>query len=156
GGTSPSSRPITEVLSAGDHMSSMLRRAEPMRVLVLSGPVTLEGRMNVTFDFGETEASYSFLQRHPKFLPAFERLMAVGNKCYGREPKPRNRAEHVVFGLGHSCRQDFLEVLFMGVNGFSTGALKLIRGLFERTIALAYIVKHPEKAERLVRFGAIQ
>lgn len=112
--------------------------------------------MNETFEFGETDASEAFLNRHPKFFPAFERLMVVGNKCFGRAPTPKSRAEHIAFGLGHACRADLLEVLFMGANGYNNGAMKLIRGLFERTVALAYIVKRPEKAERLVRFAAIQ
>jgi hypothetical protein len=49
-----------------------------------------------------------------------------------------------------------MEVLFLAVNGYGIGASKLLRGLYERAVALAYIVKRPEKAERFVRFAAIQ
>lgn len=108
------------------------------------------------FEFGETESGYAFFKRNPTFYAAFERLIAVANKCFGRTPSPRNRTEEVCFDVGHTCRSDYLEILFLAVNGFGTAALKLLRGLYERTVALAYIIKHPEKAERFVRYAAIQ
>ena len=49
-----------------------------------------------------------------------------------------------------------MEVFFMAIHGHGAGALKLIRGLFERAVALAYIVKHPEKAEKFRKYAAIQ
>lgn len=110
----------------------------------------------MVFEFGETEQANAFFKRNPKFYPAFERLMALANRCFGRAIHPRNRAEDICFDLGHTCRADYMEILFLAVNGFGTAASKLLRGLYERAVALAYIVKHPEKAERFVRYAAIQ
>lgn len=115
-----------------------------------------DGEDSVTFEFGGTVQSEAFFDRNPDFMPAFERLMTVANKCFGRRMKPRNRAEDICFGLGHTCRQDFLEVVFLTVNGYADAASKIIRGLYERAVAIAYIVEHPDKAERFVRFAAIQ
>jgi len=42
------------------------------------------------------------------------------------------------------------------VNGYGSAALKLLRGLYERAIALAYMVKEPAKTERFAHFAAIQ
>jgi Family of unknown function (DUF5677) len=108
------------------------------------------------FEFGETRESEAFFDRNPKFMAAFERLMHLANVCFGRERKPRNRVEDVCFGLGHACRQDFLEVVFLGVNGYGAAASKIIRGLYERAVALEYIAKNPAKAERFVRYAAVQ
>ena len=110
----------------------------------------------VTFEFGNTDASRDFLTRNPKFLPAFDRLTLLSNKCFANRPGPKNRFEDVCFGLGHTCREDFLQVLFNVVNGYGNGASKLLRPLYERAVSLLYIEKHPDKAERLVRFAAIQ
>src|ERR1700733_11620843 len=108
------------------------------------------------FEFGETTHSNAFLDRNPKFVPAFMRLIGVSNKCFGRRFTPTNRAEDICFDLGQTCREDFSEIVFLAVNGYGIGAAKLLRGLYERAVALAYIVKHPEKAEKFVRFAAIQ
>lgn len=69
---------------------------------------------------------------------------------------PKNRLEDVSFSLSQTCREDFLEVTFLAVNGYANGAMKALRGLYERTVTLAYIGKKPEKAERFVRYAAIQ
>jgi hypothetical protein len=110
----------------------------------------------MTFEFGETVESKAFAERHPKFIPAFMSLMDVGNKCFGRLIRPTNRLEDIGFWLGHTCRDDFLEVTFLAVNGHGFAASKILRGLFERAVTLAYLLKHPHKVERFVRYGAIQ
>jgi excisionase family DNA binding protein len=109
------------------------------------------------FEFGETVEAEAFFDRHPNFYPAFERLIALVNKCFGRPlPKPDYGSEYVLFGLGESCREDFFEILFLAVNGHGFGASKLLRGLYERALALAYMVKEPAKTERFKSFAAIQ
>jgi hypothetical protein len=108
------------------------------------------------FEFGETRESEAFFDRNPKFMPMFVLLMDVANKYLGDRPLPKNAVEDVCFGLGHACRQDFLEVIFLAVNGYGVGASKLTRGLYERSVALGYIVQDQTKAERFVRYAAIQ
>ncbi len=77
----------------------------------------------MTFEFGETQESNAFFDRHPKFYAAFERLMTLANGCFGRASGARNRAEDVCFSIGHTCREDFLEILFLAVNGHGSGVL---------------------------------
>ena len=84
------------------------------------------------------------------------RLLDLTNKAFGRPYDIRSRAEDICFHLGEACRTDFLEILFLAVNGYGIGAQTLLRGLFERAVALEYIRRHPAKAERFVRFAAIQ
>jgi hypothetical protein len=115
----------------------------------------LAGRQ-INFEFGETAASNAFWQRNPKAFAAFVRLLELTNKTFGREYALRNRVDDICFNLGETCRTDFLEILFLAVNGYGVGAQKLLRGLFERALALEYIRTHPEKAERFVRYAAIQ
>lgn len=82
--------------------------------------------------------------------------MALANKTLGRQYQPKNRLQEICFNLGETCRVDFLEILFLAVHGWGIGASKLLRGLYERSVALAYMIKHPEKAEHFVRYAAIQ
>lgn len=108
------------------------------------------------FHWGATPESDAFFDRNPKFWDALERLTILANKTFGRKFQPAGRLQHIAFNLGETCRMDFLEILFLAVHGWGIGASKLVRGLYERAVALAYIIKHPDKAERFVRYAAIQ
>ncbi len=112
------------------------------------------GRME--FEFPDNKHVNAFFDRNPKFYPAFETLMTLGNRCFGRASGARNHAEDVCFSLGHTCREDYIEVLFMASSGYGIGALKLLRGLYERAVTLAYIAKHPDQVERYINFTPIQ
>jgi hypothetical protein len=114
------------------------------------------GGRTILFEFGETVAARAFWDRNPEFLPSFVRLVNLINRVFGREWRPTNRLEDVAFNLGESCRRDFLEVTFLAINGYGLAAQKLLRGLYERAATLEYIRRHPEKAERFVRFGIVQ
>ena len=108
------------------------------------------------FHWGNTPEAEAFFGRNKKFVPIFDRLIVLTNKCFSRSFQPTNRTDDVCFHLGQTCRDDFLEILFLAVNGYGIGASKLLRGLYERSVALAYMVKHSEKADRFFKFGAIQ
>ena len=53
-----------------------------------------------TFEIGDTQKSRAFAARNPQFPAAFERLMAVANKYFGRIPAPKNQFEDICFWLG--------------------------------------------------------
>lgn len=108
------------------------------------------------FEFARTVQSDAFFTRNPKFIAAFERLVSLINKCFGRAFQAGNVREDICFNLGQTCSGDFLETVFLATNGYGIGALKTLRGLYERAVALAYMVKHPEKADRFAKFAAIQ
>src|ERR1700678_25828 len=110
----------------------------------------------MTFEFGETEESNAFFDRNPSFVPFFEKLMATANKCFGRRATFTNHLEDVIFSQGHTCRDDYSEVVFLAVNGYANGAGKILRGLYERAVTLAYIGDSNERARRFFRYSGIQ
>ena len=110
----------------------------------------------MTFEFGETEESNAFFDRNPSFVPFFEKLMAAANKCFGRRATFKNHLEDVIFSQGHTCRDDFTELVFLAVNGYANGAAKILRGIYERAVTLAYIGDSNEKARRFHRYSGIQ
>jgi hypothetical protein len=110
-----------------------------------------------TFEWGETQETDAFFDRHPGFHPAFESLVALSNKCFAIPlPTPYYGAEYTLFSLGQSCRQDYIETLFLAAHGYGTGASKLLRGLYERAVALAYMTRNRDKVERFCNFAAVQ
>lgn len=110
-----------------------------------------------TFEWGDTAETDSFFARHPGFYPAFERLLRLSNKCFARPlPTPYCGPEYTLFSLGDACRQEYMEILFLAVHGYGTAASKLLRGFYERAVALAYMLKNRDKIERFLKFAAVQ
>jgi len=94
--------------------------------------------------------------RNPHFADAFVKLLGLSNKCFGRNPRDKDHRQHICFWLGHTCRQDFLEVVFLAVNGYGAGATKVLRSLYERAVTIEYLIQNPEKVHRFLQFAAIQ
>lgn len=110
----------------------------------------------MTFEFGDTDESKAFFERNPSFLPSFEKLMITANQCFGRRVQFNNHLEDVVFSQGHTCRDDYSEVVFLAANGYANAAAKIFRGLYERVVTLAYIGDSSDLARRFYRFSGIQ
>ncbi len=108
------------------------------------------------FEFGQSDKAEAFFNEHPNFSGQFEKLMSIANRCFGRLCQYNNRAEEMMFGLGQTCCRDYLEIAFMGVHGFNIATTKLLRGLYERAVTHAYIIKNPEKVMKFISFGAVQ
>jgi hypothetical protein len=108
------------------------------------------------FEIPDTAKSRAFAARNPHFLDALLKLFEPANKCFGRDPRPKNHLEDVCFWLGHTWRQDFLEIVFLSINGYGARATKILRRLYERAVTIADLIQSPEKAERFLQFAAIQ
>ena len=68
---------------------------------------------------------------------------------------PKGHADRVVFLIGRLCVEDFSEVFLLSGNGYGFGALKILRGLYERAVTSAYIAKHPEQADAFLEYHHI-
>jgi hypothetical protein len=84
------------------------------------------------FEIPDTTKVRAFVTRNPQFPDVLLKLNDTANKCFGRDPRPKNHLENLCFWLGHTCRQDFLEVVFLAINGYGAGATKILRSLYER------------------------
>lgn len=79
----------------------------------------------------------------------------VGN-VGGASVELKSLADEIMFGLSRVCIEESLEILLLLANEYPSGASKLLRGLYERTVTLLYLEEHPEKAERFQHYAAIQ
>jgi hypothetical protein len=116
----------------------------------------VEEMQEMTFEFTDTEESRAFFERNPAFMPSFEKLMVTANRCFGRRQEFKNHLEDVIFSQGHTCRDDFTEVVFLATNGYASAAAKIFRGLYERAVTLAFIGDSHDLARRFYRFSYIQ
>lgn len=108
------------------------------------------------FEIPDTVKSRAFAARNPLLPAALLKLLETANKCFGRDPSPKDHLERICFWLGHTCRQDFLEIVFLAANGYGAGATKILRSLYERAVTIAYLIQNPDKVERFLQFAAIQ
>jgi hypothetical protein len=61
-----------------------------------------------------------------------------------------------LFQPGQTCWDDYLQIVFLAINGYGVGSSQFLRGLYERAVTLAYLIQFPAKTERFVKFAAIQ
>ncbi len=106
------------------------------------------------FEIPDTLKARAYVGRNPKFPDALIKLL--DHKCFGRQLNPKNQIENICFGLGHTSRQDFLEVAFFAINGYGDGATKILRCLYERAVTIEYLIQNPEKIDRFLQFATIQ
>lgn len=110
--------------------------------------------MPIQFEFGDTEEARKFFVRHPQFYRAFQRLAELSNAGLGPRTMS-SKLTDVCHRLGNTCRDDFLGILFLVINGYGIAATQLLRSLYERSVTLAYIIRHPEKVDRFMQYAAI-
>lgn len=106
--------------------------------------------------FGFPEEWQYLTGRFPKLQSNLAGFFASALKLVCGTRMIASPAERVVYFLGNACIEDFNEILQLGFNGYGIGALKLLRGLYERTITEAYLANNPEGADRFLDFGEVQ
>ena len=106
--------------------------------------------------FGDSDEWQRFFERHRTFFETFGALNDTIRKTLIREFEVDSADKEVVHFLGRLTIEDFMEILLLSGNGYGIGALKILRGQYERTVTAAYIAKHPASAQRFVDYGNIQ
>jgi hypothetical protein len=97
----------------------------------------------------------TFRKRHPTFIKKLELLYETLSKVFIRRFTSAEPADRVVFFLGRLCVEDFNEILLLCGNGCGIGGLKILRGLYERTVTLGYIAKHPDEADTFLGYAPV-
>lgn len=105
--------------------------------------------------FGRPALCARFIAEHPKFVTNLASLYQTMNKVFVREGAGVEAADTLLFFMGRKCCEDFLEILLLAANGYGTGALKLLRSLFENAVTAAYLSSHPDEVERFLDFHII-
>src|SRR5713101_2069071 len=110
----------------------------------------------MTFAIGNPEQQHRFREEHQLFLEKLPHLHDVVNTAFARKAKLSTVTDRLVFSLGSSCADDFGEILLLCGNGYSIGAKKILRGMYERAVTAWHLHDHPEEAENFVDFGWVR
>ena len=107
------------------------------------------------FVFGFADQWLAFQQAHPEFIAALEPLAKTTEKAMRRTFNHKKPADALVFLSGSVVHEDFTEIWVLAGNGLGTGALKILRGMYERTVTAAYLSRFPDEAKRFWDYGSI-
>lgn len=105
----------------------------------------------VTIGFGDPKAQKAFAEQYKVFISGLKVIQeACDTLIFNAEHK--EIPDRIIFYLARLTFEDFSEIILLSGNGFSTGAMKILRGMFERTVVLKYLHKHPEEANLFLEF----
>jgi hypothetical protein len=118
---------------------------------------------------GNSEAQQKFMSKNKKYLEEWAQLQPVIESVFlNRTIHPASneewakvshlpdddpavlalddkyKADVIVYTLGRIAVDDFSELVILAGNGWGVGALKILRGMYERIVTSAYIAKKPE------------
>jgi Family of unknown function (DUF5677) len=103
--------------------------------------------------FGNVLAQASFVERHCDFLSLMEQLKRT---CEAADTVgPMHRDDLVMYSLVRLVIEDFNEVILLAANGTTTGAMKILRGMFERVVTVCYLETHSEQIDLFVDYWAV-
>jgi hypothetical protein len=104
----------------------------------------------------ETITWVKFKLEHPEFLHTYEKLYrAIPPLLIDTKPTDDDVAGIVIWQLVSASIHDFDDILLLCSFDRSWGALKLLRGLFERTVTLKYLSQNPAEAEEFLAFDSV-
>jgi hypothetical protein len=101
---------------------------------------------------GVREEQINFIERHRLFLDRFPNLQKTLDAAFVRQFSGSVLTDRVVFMLGRLCVEDFMEILVLAGNGYGIGALKILRGMYERAVTAWYLHSRPEETENFMDF----
>ena len=119
-------------------------RQKPMR----------KGKM-VPVGIGNAAEQKEFLAANPDRLKAIESLYAAAERIFLRTLVSDKPADRIGFDLGRICVEEFSEILLLAGNGHGIGALKILRGMYERAVTSAYIIANPDQADAFLDYDKV-
>jgi hypothetical protein len=82
-------------------------------------------------------------------------LHQILEQVFIRDIEIESRAEKIIFFMGRLCVEDFNEIFLLAANGYGFGSLKILRGLYERIVTMAYISTNQDGATSFLEYHYI-
>ena len=105
---------------------------------------------------GDPDASQKFCTKNKAVI---ESVTKTHDLCFEMlklaTPKLKRQEKTIVWLLGASCLREFDEIMLLAGNGYGTGAMKLMRSFYERTVTMGFLAANPDQVQRFVDFSAI-
>jgi hypothetical protein len=118
-------------------------------------PIRKPPQKLVPVGIGNSIEQEAFLKANPARVKAIEDLYATAKKVFLRKMQSDKPADRVGFYLGRICVEDFSEIFVLAGNGHGVGALKTLRGMYERAVTSAYILANPDQADDFLEYHKV-
>jgi hypothetical protein len=111
-------------------------------------------RQHTSFIFGFPDVQKEFEKRNQALLKAALKVHEAQHKVIGAASKRMRNdiRDKIIYVLSRQVYEDFDEILLLCANGLSTGAMKILRGMFERTVTVCYLQTHPAEIDLYSRY----
>lgn len=136
---------LVGVAAGGGALAAFRRWTESRRV-----PVSTP-----QFQVGQPEEWQRFSNRVPGFVEEIPNLYSLARAVFERD-MTATKDDLVVEGLGLLVWEDFEEIVTLAANGHGFGALKLLRGMFERIATVSYLQKHTDEIEAFCAYEPVR
>jgi hypothetical protein len=115
----------------------------------------LQKRARIPTGIGNAAEQKQFITENPARMEAIQNLYDSAKKVFLRTMVSDRPADRVGFYLGRTCVEDFSEIVVLAGDGHGVGALKVLRGMFERAVTSAYILANPDQAETFLEYDKV-
>jgi hypothetical protein len=109
----------------------------------------------VDASFGIQEDWRHFSEKHQVLLRKLPLLFETFKRIFLRTMETTDPADRVIYFLGRIAMEDFMEIVLLCGNGYGVGALKILRGLYERAVTAAYLAKYPEEVDSFLDYHQV-
>jgi len=106
------------------------------------------------FRLGDLDSQIKFAERN-EGLPQLLNCLNDLTQFVLNAPEPQSTADHLIIEFGSIITEDLGEIVTLCYNGFTNGAMKILRGMFERSVTLLHIDKFPDEAEAFENYHYI-
>jgi hypothetical protein len=108
-----------------------------------------------TIVFGLEKEWHAFGAKHSEFLQRFPNIVKAADAAFQRTFHSTELLGRTLYFLGRLVWEEFMEVLLLSANGYGIGALKLVRGMYERAVTARYLREHPDEVDNYLAFHKV-
>lgn len=105
--------------------------------------------------FGFEEEWRAFGAKHSEFVQRFANIAKAIDAAFQRTLHSTELLDRTLYFLGRLVAEEFMEVFLLCANGYGIGALKLVRGMYERAVTARYLREHPDEVDNYLAFHKV-
>lgn len=105
-----------------------------------------------TFPFGDRKIQEDFISRYLPFIKTFKNMKLACDVAISKTPTETLESRLMLYLARMVFDDDFGSVFTLCASGFSTGAMQILRGMFERTVTLCYLKKHLDQTHLFLNY----
>jgi Family of unknown function (DUF5677) len=106
----------------------------------------------LVYDFDEH--ARHFAKTFAKSLVAIENLHKALLECLAAS-RSIDQTDRTIYLLAATCLRDFNEIKLLATRELGTGAVKLVRALYERVVTLSYLAKYPGEIQQFIDYSDV-